>query len=102
MKIYRINRRTFLVSLLSVSFVIFVLFIVALADYKKQTIGVSVGFQTILSMISFPAIHVSMPVIRGGWGMPYIIFFLLFVNALLYALVVERLYTWVSVKRGRK
>ena len=37
--------------------------------------------------------------IRGDWGMPYLFFIGLFVNALLYALVIERIYTWMSMIR---
>jgi hypothetical protein len=49
-------------------------------------------------ILGFPIMNLLAPVIRGDWGMPYLFFIGLFVNALLYAFVVERLYTWVAIK----
>jgi len=55
--------------------------------------------EKLFSVLGFPTLYLLAPMIRGNWGMPYIFFIGLFVNALLYAIVVERLYYLIAIKR---
>ena len=53
-------------------------------------------------ILGFPTMNLLAPAMRGDWEMPYLFFIGLFVNALLYAFVIERLYSWIAMRRQIK
>jgi hypothetical protein len=99
MKRYKIQIRVFLICFVVVGLLNFVSFMGAAANDGGHSTKTTLLFEKLFLILGFPTMNLLAPVMRGDWGMPYLFFIGLFINAILYAFVVERLYIWIAMKR---
>jgi hypothetical protein len=97
MKHYKVKIWVFLVCLIVVCLLIFFSYMGVIANDEGHATKTSLLLEKLFLIFGFPILNLLTPMIRGDWGMPYLIFIGRFVNALLYALVIERIYTWISI-----
>ena len=99
MKRYKIQIWVFIACVMVISLLILFSYMGVIANDEGHATKTTHLLEKLFSILAFPTLYLLAPMIRGDWGMPYLFFFGLFVNALLYAFVVERLYTWIAMKR---
>ena len=84
---------------MAVCLFIFVSFLGAAANDEGHSTKATLLLEKLFLILRFPTIDLMLPKLWGGWAAPYLFFMGLFVNAILYAFLTERLYTWVFTKR---
>jgi phosphatidylglycerophosphate synthase len=99
MKRKKINIPVFLGCLMVVCLLIFVSFLGVAANDEGHATTATLLLERLFLILRFPTIALMLLFLREGWAVPYLFFVGLFVNAVLYAFLIERLYTWVSIKR---
>jgi len=99
MKRYKIQIRVFVVCAIVIYLLIILSYMGVMANEDGHATNTTRFLEKIFSILGFPTLYLLAPMIRGDWGMPYLFFIGLFVNALLYAIVVERIYSWIAMKR---
>jgi hypothetical protein len=102
MKRHKIQIWVFMVCVIVISLLILFSYMGVIANDEGHATKTTRLLENLFSILAFPTLNLLVPMIRSDWGMPYLFFIGLFVNALLYAWVVERLYTWIAMKRRVK
>ena len=99
MKRYKIQFWVFLVCLIVVSLLILFSYLGVVANDEGHATKTTLLLEKLFSILSFPTVNLISPLLKAGWGVPYILLIGLSVNALLYAFLIERIYSWISKKR---
>jgi hypothetical protein len=102
MKGRKINIPVLLVFLGLVCLLVVISFLAVVENSEGHATSTTLLMEKLFMVLRFPILTLMLPFIREGWALPYLIFMALFVNAILYALLIERLCTWIFGKRRRQ
>jgi len=96
MKRRKIDIRVFLVALTTVCFLIFISFLGVAANDAGNTTTATLVLERLFTILRFPTHTLISLFYVEGRAFPYLFLMGLFVNAILYAYLIERFYTWIS------